>query len=121
MNLAFPLQFDPAGRTATAADNDHIAQMIEELSVHRAGQRVNRPDFGSGLSQLVFAPNSAELATRLQFAVKAALQRWLGDLIDLKALDVVAADSSLTVSVSYVIRQTNTPQALAITRTVPTP
>ena len=43
------------------------------------GERVNRPDFGSGLLQLVFAPNSDELAGATQFLVQGALQQWLGD------------------------------------------
>ncbi|MGO9205957.1 MAG: GPW/gp25 family protein [Candidatus Limnocylindrales bacterium] len=120
-NLAFPLQFDAAGRTATATDSDHVAQMIEQLLFTSPGERVNRPDFGSGLLQLVFAPNSPEVASALQFAVKASLQRWLGDLIDLKSLDVSSDDSTLRVVVQYVLRQTNAPQTLDITRKVSTP
>ena len=55
---------------------------------HPPGERVNRPDFGSGLLQLVFAPNSPELAAALQFTVQAALQRWLGDVIEVQRLEV---------------------------------
>ena len=57
--------------------------MIEQLLFTNPGERVNRPDFGSGLLQMVFAPNSPELAAALQFTTQAALQRYLGDLIDL--------------------------------------
>jgi phage baseplate assembly protein W len=41
------------------------------------GERVNLPDFGSGLLQLPFAPNSVEMAAATQFAVQGALQKWL--------------------------------------------
>ncbi len=58
------------------------------------GERVNRPTFGSGLLQLVFAPNSDELATATQFLVQGALQQWLGDLIQVDAVDVHADDST---------------------------
>ena len=106
MNIDFPFHFDAHGRTAATGDDDHIRDMIEQLLFTNPGERVNRPDFGSGLLQMVFAPNSPELAAALQFTMRGALQRWLGDVIDLSALDVTADDATLSVLVSYVIRRT---------------
>ncbi|HEX3402211.1 MAG TPA: GPW/gp25 family protein [Rhizomicrobium sp.] len=106
MNIDFPFHFDSRGRTAATDDNDHIHDMIEQLLFTSPGERVNRPDFGSGLLQLVFAPNSPELASAVQFTTQAALQRYLGDLIDLNALEVTAQDSTLSVTVKYTVRQT---------------
>jgi hypothetical protein len=116
MNIDFPLHFDRLGRTALAADDDHIREMIEELLFTNPGERVNRPDFGSGLLQLVFAPNSPELAATLQFTIQGALQRWLGDLIDLQALEVTSADSTLKVVVQYAVRRTGQTQVETFTR-----
>ena len=59
--------------------------MIEQLVFTNPGERVNRPDFGSGLQQMVFAPNSAELAATLQFTTQALLQQYLGDLAPYRA------------------------------------
>lgn len=106
MNIDFPFHFDGRGRTAATDDNDHIRDMIEQLLFTNPGERVNRPDFGSGLQQLVFAPNSPELAAALQFTVQAALQNYLGDLIDLKAVEVTAQEATLAVVVKYVVRRT---------------
>ena len=106
MNIDFPYHFNCRGRTASTDDDDHIRDMIEQLLFTNPGERVNRPDFGSGLLQMVFAPNSPELAAALQFTMQAALQRYLGDLIDLKSLDVTAQDSTLSVVVQYVVRRT---------------
>jgi phage baseplate assembly protein W len=106
MNVDFPFHFDRLGRTAAAGYDDHIREMIEELLFTNPGERVNRPDFGSGLLQLVFAPNSAELAAALQFTVQASLQRWLGDVIDLRALEVTSEDSTLRIEIQYVVRRT---------------
>ena len=106
MNIDFPFDFDSRGRTATTDDNDHIRDMIEEVLFTNPGERVNRPDFGSGLLQMVFAPNSTELASALQFTTQAALQRYLGDLIDLQLLEVTAYDATLSVIVKYIVRQT---------------
>jgi hypothetical protein len=107
MNIDFPFHFDKRGRTASAADDDHIREMIEELIFTNPGERVNRPDFGSGISQLIFAPNSPELAATVQFTMQAALQRWLGDLIQVQTLDVTSEDSSLMINVQYIVRRTN--------------
>ncbi len=106
MNIDYPFHNDAQGRTASTDDNDHIRDMIEQLLFTNPGERVNRPDFGSGLLQMVFAPNSPELAAALQLTVQAALQRYLGDLINLQQLQVSAQDSTLSVVVQYVVRQT---------------
>ena len=106
MNINFPFAVDSTGRSAASADDGHIRQMIEQLLFTSPGERVNRPDFGSDLRRLVFAPNSPELATALQFALQASLQRYLGDLIDVSALDVASDDASLHVSIQYVVRRT---------------
>lgn len=106
INVDFPLHFDSFGRTATTGHDDHIRDMIEQFLFTNHGERVNRPDFGSGLLQLIFAPNSAELAATLQFTIQAGLQRWLGDVLEVQALEVVSEDSSLRVFIQYLVRST---------------
>ena len=106
MNIDFPFHFDSRGRTATTDGDDHIRDMIEEFLFTNSGERVNRPDFGSGLLGMVFEPNSPELAAALKFTIQAGLQRWLGDLIEVRALEVTSEDASLRVLVQYVVRRT---------------
>lgn len=106
MNLDFPFQLAPRGRTATTGEADHVRDLLEQLLLTGTGERVNRPDFGSGLLQLVFGPNSPELAAALQFTVQAALHRWLGDVIEVRRLDVAATDSTLQIDLEYLIRRT---------------
>lgn len=105
-NLDFPFRFDALGRTAAPSADGHIRNLIEQLLFTNPGERVNRPQFGSGLLQLIFAPNSPELATALQFTLKSALQRWLGDLIEVQALEVQSQDSTLRIVVQYSVRRT---------------
>lgn len=105
MNIKFPLQFDNSGRTAENNYDDHIRDMIEQILFTAPGERVNRPDFGSGLLQLVFQPNSAELASTAQFLAQSSLQQWLGELIEINAVEVESYDSTLQVSVKYTIRR----------------
>ena len=105
MNIDYPFQIDQRGRTAVTGDDEHIRDMIEQLLFTQPGERVNRPDFGSGLMHLVFAPNSSAMAATLQFTMQAALQRWLGDLIDVLRLDVSSDDATLAVALDYTIRR----------------
>jgi phage baseplate assembly protein W len=119
MSIDYPIHFDQRGRTALTDDNDHIRDMIEQILFTNPGERVNRPDFGSGLLQLVFAPNSQELAAALQFTLQAALQRYLGDLIDLQLLEVTAQDATLSVTVKYIVKQTQQGQTQTFVRPAP--
>jgi phage baseplate assembly protein W len=116
MNIAFPLQFDSQGNTATADNDRHIRDMIEQVLFTAPGERVNRPDFGSGLMQLVFQPNSNELAVTTQFLVQGALQQWLGDLIQVEEVQVISEDATLQVTVVYVVRRTQERQTAQFSR-----
>jgi len=118
MNIDFPFDIDGRGRTATTSYDDHIRDMIEQLLFTNPGERVNRPDFGSGLLQMIFAPNSPELAATLQFTMQAALQQWLGDVMQVLALDVTSEDSTLTVDLKYLVLRTNQEQTATFTRQV---
>lgn len=106
MNIDYPFHFDARGRTAETGNDDHIRDMIEQFLMTSPGERVNRPDFGSGLLEMVFAPNSPEIAAALQFTIQAGLQQWLGDLIEVRKLEVASDDSQLRVEVQYVVRRT---------------
>lgn len=108
VNLDFPYHFDSRGRTAETDEADHIRDLIVQVLFTSPGERVMRPTFGSGLLQLVFAPNSDVLAATTQMLVQGALQQWLGDLIVVEAVGVEAEDSTLRVTVRYVIRRTAT-------------
>ncbi len=75
-----------------------------------------RPDFGSGVMQLVFAPNSPELAATTQFLVQGALQQYLGNLIALEGVEVEANDATLRVTLRYSIRRTGIAQTAEFVR-----
>jgi len=100
MNLFFPYQLDARGRTQEAAEQ-YVAQLVEQVLFTAPGERVNVPDFGSGLLQLPFAPNSQEMATATQFAVQGALQKWLGNLVRVQSVIASAQEATLSVTVTY--------------------
>jgi phage baseplate assembly protein W len=106
VQLDFPYHFDARGRTASADDPKHIRDLIECLLFTAFGERVNRPTLGSGMLQLVFAPNGDQLAAATQAQVQGALQQWLGDRIAVEAVNVANDDATLRVTIQYVIRST---------------
>lgn len=101
----YPFKIDGRGRTATTNSDEHIKQLIAQVIFTALGERVNRPTFGSGVNQLVFAPNSSELATATQFLIQGALQQWLGDLIHVESVTAKSEESTLAVKVSYVVKR----------------
>jgi uncharacterized protein len=106
VNVDYPYRIDPRRRTALAEVEKHVRDLVEQLLFTAPGERVNRPTFGSGLRQLVFAPNSETLAAATQVAVQGALQEFLGERIVVESVTVETVDSSLIVSVAYVVRRT---------------
>lgn len=106
MNIDYPYHYSGQGGTASTDYTAHIRDMIEQILFTSPGERVNRPTFGSGVLQLVFEPNSVELAGTTQFLVQSSLQEWLGNLIQVNAVEVESVDERLTVTVSYLIRRT---------------
>jgi phage baseplate assembly protein W len=121
MNIAFPYRVNGRGRTAEAENDDaHLRDMIEQVLFTVPGERVNRPDFGCGLLQLVFAPNSVELAATLQVLVQGALQQWLGDLLRIDEVQADTAGATLSVQVRYTVLRTQASRSASFTQKVPT-
>jgi phage baseplate assembly protein W len=118
MQIDYPFHYSGRGRTEQTSDDDHIRDLIEQVLFTSPGERVNRPTFGTGLMELVFAPNSDELATATQFLVQGALQQWLGDRIQVEAVKVTNEDSTLEVTVRYQIRRNQERRTAQFTREV---
>lgn len=109
-NLHYPYQLDGRGLTRQDDEPAWIRGLIEQVLFTAPGERVMRPDFGSGLRQLVFAPNSPELAATIQFLAQGALQQWLSDLITVEAVEVEAVEATLRITVQYLIRRSENRQ-----------
>ena len=118
MHVDFPFHLDGRGRTAGTTDDDYLRDLVEQVLFTAPGERVNRPAFGSGVLQLVFAPNSDELATATEFLVQSALQQWLADLVEVQAVEVTAEDSTLRVAVRFRARPAGQPVTAVFTRPV---
>lgn len=115
-HLHFPYRFDGRGHTRDDEEAQWIRGLIEQVLFTAPGERVMRPDFGSGLRELVFAPNSPELAATTQFLVQGALQQWLGELVTVEGVEVSAVESRLSVTIAYRIRRSDAQQTATFTQ-----
>jgi len=106
MQLDFPYHFDGRNRTAATSEADHIRDMIEQILFTAPGERVNRPDFGAGVLQLVFGPASPEAAATAELMISGALQQYLGSRITLAGVTTEAEESTLRIRISYYLNST---------------
>jgi uncharacterized protein len=104
--LAFPFRFNASGQTTLAEGPAHIRDMIHQVLFTTPGERVMRPDFGSGLGRLVFAPASVDLAAATEMLVRGALQTWLGEIIEVADARATIQEGRLEVMIDYLIRET---------------
>ena len=117
-HLDIPFGIAATGRTATSDDDDHIRDMIKAVLFTAPGERVNRPEFGCGIRQLVFAPLSDTLAATTQQLVHGALLRWLGDVILVESVTVEAVESTLSISVTFAVQATAQRQTAVFERAI---
>ena len=119
VEVDFPYHVDGRGRTADTTPDDHLTDLIEQVLFTSPGERVMRPDFGSGLLNLVFEPGGPELVATTQHLVQGALQQELGHLIAVDSVAVTQDEGTLTVQVRYVALVTHEPASATFTRSVP--
>ena len=115
----FPYHVDGRGRTAGTVADDHLRDLIEQVLFTAPGERVMRPEFGSGLLSLVFEPGGPELVAATQHLVQGALQQELGHLIAVESLEVRQDEGALSVVVTYVVLRTQERASAAFSRSAP--
>ena len=115
MDVEFPYGFDRTGATATADTDRHIRDLIWQVLLTAPGERVNRPTFGTGTAQLVFAPNSDTLAIAQQKLIQAGLQQYLSDVIQVQSVVVENDDATLRITVQYTVLQSQEKQVAQVT------
>ena len=104
--FGFPFGVSPAGAIVPDPDKDvDLRGKIIQVLFTTPGERVNHPDFGCGLFNLVFDPNNTILGAAMEFTIGAALTRWLSDQLLVDGVNVTAGDETVTVEVAYINRK----------------
>jgi phage baseplate assembly protein W len=114
-DYAFPFRIDPgSGQAAQSPYAKHVDEMIRQILLTSPGERADIPEFGCGIRQLLFAPNSEALPASTQLLVRRSLTRWLGDQISVVNVSVSSGPdgdaSQLLVQIQYTLRETQSQQ-----------
>jgi phage baseplate assembly protein W len=114
-DYACPFRIDPvSGQAAQTPYGTHVAQMVRQVLLTSPGERADLPEFGCGLRQLLFAPNSDALQATTRLAVRKALDRWLAGQVQVTEVNVSSGpggdESQLVVQVEYVLVETQSKQ-----------
>jgi phage baseplate assembly protein W len=117
-HFGFPYRVGADGSTARAGHDEHIRDLIETILFTRRGERVNRPDFGAGVAELIFAENAPEMAAAAQHMVQAALQQWLAGVIEIRGVDTFSQDSLLSITVRFAALDDGVERSVNVTRAV---
>jgi phage baseplate assembly protein W len=113
-SFGFPFRVDDAGRIASSVGDEAIHGKIIQVLLTTPGERVNLPDFGCGLFNLVFEPNDTVLAAAVEFTIGQALTRWLNDEIVVDNVDVQSGGEKVVIEVVYTKRSDLSRQALRV-------
>jgi phage baseplate assembly protein W len=118
-DYAFPFRIDPAsGQAAQTNYPTHVDQMIRQILLTSPGERADLPQFGCGLRQLIFAPNSDALNATTQIVVQQALNQWLGDQITVQQVTVATPaagmENQISIEIDYVLIETQSNQQVTI-------
>jgi phage baseplate assembly protein W len=106
--LRFPLQI-VAGRLALSRGEQKIEESIRFLLGTARGERLMRPDLGCGIHDLVFAPGSVAIQTRVTQAVRDTLVTYEPriDVLDIDTQIPPGAQNLLLIRITYRIRENN--------------
>jgi len=118
-DYTFPFRIDPvSGQAAQSPYGIHVDQMIRQVLLTSPGERADLPEFGCGLRQLLFTPNSDALLSTTQLIVRRSLDRWLSGQIVVKDVQVSSGEgddySQILVQIAYVLVETQSQQTTEI-------
>lgn len=113
-NFSFPFMVNEGGRISAIGGDDALRGKIIQVLFTSRGERVNQPEFGCGLFDLVFDMNDPILAASVEFTIGQALTRWLSNELRVEAVNVVAQEETMLVEVAYIKRQDLATQAVRI-------
>ncbi len=99
--LSFPLEVGPRGHTQTVDTTVAAEQLIEQLLFTNPGERLNQPQLGCGLIELLFDAGTDELRAATQFQILASLQQWLSDVVTVVSVEVTGTGGQFSVTVTY--------------------
>jgi len=112
--FGFPFSVNQAGAINVTGGDEAIRGKIIQVLFTSPGERVNLPDFGCGLFNLVFEPNNTVLAAAMEFTIGQALARWMDKDIIVDGIEVDSVDETVSVEIAYTKKKDLSREAVRI-------
>jgi len=105
----FPVKLDGETKIAMAAYEERVRQAIWTVLSIAPGELPMRPEFGCGIHNLLFAPNSANTSGKIVEAVRQALNLWEPriDILEVDAYPLDSQPNQILIEINYQVRRTN--------------
>ncbi len=113
-SFGFPFKINEKGGVTGISGDENIRAKIIQVLFTSPGERVNMPEFGCGLKDLVFDPNNQVLAAATDFDVTASLEHWLGDEILVEDVEVTNDEENLAIVIVYTRKDRQERQVMKI-------
>jgi hypothetical protein len=119
----FPVAISRTGGIATSATSENIRESIFIILGTAPGERIQRPDFGCDIHELVFAPNNAATAALAEYYCEEALAKWEPRIksVEVEASPADGSPNRLDIRISYIVRGVNRPGNLVYPFYIRTP
>jgi Bacteriophage baseplate protein W len=106
---SFPIRVSPSGALTYSSGEEHIQQAIWLVIGTALGERSMRPEFGCGIHEYVFAPNSPTTRGNVAHQVRRALTDWEPriDVQDVSVEAVPGVENLMLIRVDYRVQATN--------------
>lgn len=112
--FGFPFSVNKAGSINANGGDDAIRGKIIQVLFTAPGERVNLPEFGCGLLNLVFEGNNSVLAASMEFTIGQALTRWLDKEILVDGININSNEETVNIEISYTKKQDLSKEAVRI-------
>lgn len=105
--FAFPLRLSVQGGFRLSSGVQDIEEAIRIILRTGVGERVYRPNFGSRLAELTFAPMNSDTLMRLRLHVREALELWEPRIdLDEVCTEADPVRGRVDITIGYRIRET---------------
>lgn len=74
--ISFPPRIDANGRVAWSEGTQNIRESIKVILLTELGERLMLTEFGAGLKQFLYEPNTVETRRLLEEQITQALEQW---------------------------------------------
>jgi uncharacterized protein len=105
----FPVSLNLNGGVSTSALEENVRQSIFIILGTAPGERINRPQFGCRIHDLMFAPNNPLTAARAEVYCEEAIYKYEPRVAKVKCMAQANADepNRLDIRIEYVIAGKN--------------